>query len=134
MKNISVRVGRMKHTLSDTCHKFFSTLSNPTRLAILELLRDKAKNVTEIAKALNQEQSMISHNLRPLEECGFVFLERRKGEHFYSLNKETMEPLFKLFAQHAIKYCDTRGKCLTSKHLKKRGKEEASKSLYLSRH
>ena len=85
----------MKHTLSETCHIFFSTLSNPTRLAILELLRDKAKNVTEISKALNQEQSMISHNLRPLEKCGFVFLERRGGEHFYSPNKETMKPLFK---------------------------------------
>jgi DNA-binding transcriptional ArsR family regulator len=134
MKNISNRVGKMKRTPSNTCHMFFSTLSNPTRLAILELLRDKAKNVTEIAKVLNQEQSMISHNLRPLEKCGFVFLERRKVGHFYSLNKETMEPLFKLFAQHAMKYCDTRGKCLTAKHLKKRGKEEASESLYLSRH
>jgi DNA-binding transcriptional ArsR family regulator len=134
MNNISNRVGKMKHTLSNTCHMFFSTLSNPTRLAILELLRDKAKNVTEIAKVLNQEQSMISHNLRTLEKCGFVFLERRKGGHFYSLNKETMEPLFKLFAQHAMKYCDTRGKCLTAKHLKKRSKKEASESLYLSRH
>ncbi|MCW4055625.1 MAG: metalloregulator ArsR/SmtB family transcription factor [Candidatus Bathyarchaeota archaeon] len=124
----------MKQTLSDTCRMFFSTLSNPTRLAILELLRDKAKNVTEIAKVLNEEQSMISHNLRPLEKCGFVFLERRKGGHFYSLNKETMEPLFKIFAQHAQKYCDTKGKCVTVKHLKKRGREEASKSLYLSRH
>ena len=124
----------MKQTLSDTCHMFFSTLSNPTRLAILELLRDNAKNVTEIAKVLNEEQSMISHNLSPLEKCGFIFLERRKEGHFYSLNKETMEPLFKLFAQHAMKYCDTKGKCLTAKHLKKRGREEASKSLYLSRH
>jgi len=39
---------------------FFSTLANPLRLAILELLRDGPKNVTQIAEALKQEQSMIS--------------------------------------------------------------------------
>jgi DNA-binding transcriptional ArsR family regulator len=113
---------------------FFSTLSNPTRLAILELLREGTRNVTEIADALSQEQSMISHNLRPLERCRFVFSERRKKERFYSLNKETMEPLFKIFARHASKYCDVKGKCLTAKRLKERKKREATKALYLSRH
>ena len=53
----------MKLGLSKTCYMFFSTLSNPTRLAILELLREGSKNVTDIAKELGQEQSMISHNL-----------------------------------------------------------------------
>lgn len=124
---------KTKHNLTNTCYVFFSTLSNPTRLAILELLRSGPKNVTEIAEALNQEQSMISHNLRPLEKCGFIFSKRKKKEHFYSLNKETMEPLFKLFSHHAMKYCDVRGKCMV-KNLRRRSKEAAAKSLYLSRH
>lgn len=124
----------MKYDLSETCYLFFSTLSNPTRLAILELLRKNPRNVTEIADVLNQEQSMISHNLRPLERCRFVFSERRKKERLYSLNKETMEPLFKIFAHHARKYCPAEGKCLTAKHLKERKKKEAINPLYLSRH
>ncbi len=124
----------MELTKSETCYMFFSTLSNPTRLAILELLRKGPRNVTEIADALSKEQSMISHNLRPLERCGFVFSERRKKERFYSLNKETMEPIFKTFAHHAEKYCPTKGKCLTARHLKERKKKEAAESLYLSRH
>jgi ferredoxin/DNA-binding transcriptional ArsR family regulator len=99
-------------------------LANPTRLAILELLRDGPRNVTEISEALNQEQSMISHNLKPLERCRFVFSERRKKEHFYSLNKETMERLFKIFSYHAEKYCPTGGKCLTDKGLQEQKKEE----------
>ncbi|KYH42293.1 MAG: Transcriptional regulator, ArsR family [Candidatus Bathyarchaeota archaeon B63] len=102
----------MKKGLSETCYLFFSTLSNPTRLAILELLREGPKNVTQISKALNQEQSMISHNLRPLIRCGFVFVERRWKERIYSLNRETMEQVFKIFDSHAQKYCKTRGKCL----------------------
>jgi len=83
-------VVKLKQNLSETCRQFFSTLANPTRLAILELLRDGPKNVTEISETLNQEQSMISHNLKPLERCRFVFSERRKKERFYSLNKETI--------------------------------------------
>ena len=102
----------MKRGLSDTCRLFFSTLSNPTRLAILELLRESPRNVTQLAEALNQEQSMISHNLRPLVRCKFVFVERKWKERVYSLNKETTEPIFKIFEDHAEKYCPTKGKCL----------------------
>jgi DNA-binding transcriptional ArsR family regulator len=124
----------MKQDLSETCRQFFSTLANPTRLAILELLRDGPRNVTEISKALKQDQSMISHNLKPLERCRFVFSERRKKERLYSLNKETMERLFKIFSYHAEKYCPTGGKCLTDKGLKRQKKKDASSPLYLTRH
>jgi DNA-binding transcriptional ArsR family regulator len=124
----------MKQNLSETCHQFFSTLANPTRLAILELLRDGPRNVTEISEALNQEQSMISHNLKPLERCRFVFSERRKKERFYFLNKETMERLFKIFSYHAKKYCPTEGKCLTGKGLQEQKKKDATSPLYLTHH
>ncbi len=124
----------MKQNLSETCYKFFSTLANPTRLAILELLRDGPRNVTEISEALNQEQSMISHNLKPLERCRFVFSERRKKERFYSLNKETMEQLFKIFSYHAEKYCPTQGKCLTDTSLRESKKKDASNSLHFNRY
>jgi len=124
----------MKQILSETCHRFFSTLANPTRLAILELLRDGPRNVTEISEVLNQEQSMISHNLKPLERCRFVFSERRKKERFYSLNKETMEQLFKIFAYHAEKYCPTEGKCLPERDLQEQRKRDSSSPLYVSRY
>lgn len=124
----------MKRGLSETCYMFFSTLSNPTRLGILEFLSDGPKNVTEISEALNQKQSMISHNLKPLERCGFVFSERRKKERLYSLNRETAEKLFKIFAYHAEKYCPTKGKCLTNQDLKKRRKRDASNLLYMNRY
>jgi len=105
----------MKRALSETCSLFFSTLSNPTRLAIVELLRKGPRNVTEISKALRQDQTMISHNLRPLVRCGFVFVERRWKERVYSLNRETMDALFKLIAGHAKKYCPRKTRCLEEK-------------------
>jgi len=102
----------VKRGLSETCSIFFSTLSNPTRLAIVELLRRGPRNVTKISKALRQDQTMISHNLQPLVRCGFVFVERRWKERVYSLNSETMNALFKLIANHAEKYCPKKMRCL----------------------
>ena len=123
----------MKRNVNESCYQFFSTLANPTRIAILELLREGEKSVTEISEALNQEQSMISHNLRPLERCKFIFSERKKKKRFYSLNKEVMEQLFKVLNYHAKKYCPTKGQCLTQQGLQQRKKEEASSPLYLAR-
>ncbi len=108
----------MKRGLSEACNMFFTTLSNPTRLAILELLREKPRRVTEIVTALKQEQSMISHNLQPLVRCGFVFVEQRWKERIYSLNRETMEPIFEIITRHFNQYCATRGtelRCLEVK-------------------
>jgi ArsR family transcriptional regulator, zinc-responsive transcriptional repressor len=122
----------MKRGISKTCYMFFKVLANPTRLAILEVLRDRPRSVTELARSLKQEQSMISHNLRPLEKCRFVFSERKEKQRIYSLNKETVEPLFRLFDYHAQKYCPTRGKCLTEKGLREKRKKEASSQLHVT--
>jgi DNA-binding transcriptional ArsR family regulator len=85
----------IKNNLTDVCYVFFSNLANPTRLAILDKLRFKEMNVTEIAKLLGQEQSMVSHNLRTLEQCAFVKSERKGKEKLYRINGETVETLFK---------------------------------------
>lgn len=122
----------MKRGISKTCYMFFKVLANPTRLAILEVLRDKPRSVTELARSLKQEQSMISHNLSPLEKCRFVFSERKEKQRIYSLNKETVEPLFRLFDYHVQKYCPTRGKCLTEKELREKRKKEASSQLHVT--
>ena len=122
----------MKQRLSETCYMFFRVLANPTRLAILEALRDKPRNVNEMAECLNQEQSMISHNLKPLEKCRFVFAKRKEKQRIYSLNNETVEPLLKLFIYHSKKYCPVKGKCLTEKSLRQFRKKEASRQLHVT--
>jgi ArsR family transcriptional regulator len=115
MKKLSYRNNfgalTMKTGLSDNCYRFFSTLANPTRLAILELLLKGPRNVTQIAKALKQEQSMISHNLRLLVRCGFLFVEQKWKERIYQLNSETIEPLFHIISHHTEKFCPFKGAC-----------------------
>jgi DNA-binding transcriptional ArsR family regulator len=104
----------MKKGLSETCYRFFVNLANPTRLAVLEQLIKQPMSVTELAEALGQEQSMISHNLRPLLECNFVYIQREGKMRIYSVNEETVGALFKVVKIHAEKFCPTGGKC----HLK----------------
>ena len=102
----------MKKGLSETCYKFFVNLANPTRLAALEKLMKKSMSVTELADSLGQEQSMVSHNLKPLLECNFVYLKRKGKKRIYSANQETIGALFRAVKNHANKFCPTGGKCL----------------------
>jgi DNA-binding transcriptional ArsR family regulator len=102
----------MKKGLTQICHKFFTNLSNPTRLAIIEQLTQKPMSVTELADILGQEQSMISHNLKPLLACNIILLEKQGKKHIYTPNKETLTPIFKAIENHAQKFCPTGGKCL----------------------
>lgn len=105
----------MKRGLSDICYGFFSTLANPTRLAILEKLRGTKMSVTDLAEALGQEQSMVSHNLRTLERCNLVSSERRGKEKMYSVNRETVEGLFRVVETHAERHCPFHGACSESR-------------------
>lgn len=101
----------MKRGLSEICYKFFANLSNPTRLAVLEKLIEKPMSVNDLAVSLNQEQSMISHNLKPLLECNFISITRRGKRRIYSTNQETVGALLKVVENHVDKYCPTGGKC-----------------------
>ena len=80
--------------------KFFHTLGNQTRLAIIYTLKSGEKNVTELTEELKLKQTTVSHDLRRLEQCQFVKMRQDGPFRYYSLNKETIEPLLKLMDKH----------------------------------
>jgi len=104
-------VSGLKHGLTELCYGFFSTLANPTRLAIIELLDKAPMSVTQMVEALGQEQSMVSHNLRPLVQCKFVKVARQGKSRVYSLNHETLDPVLQAVENHASKFCGNRASC-----------------------
>ena len=62
----------------DLIAKYFRTLADPTRLRILQLLRDEGElSVGEIAERLGVTQPGVSNHLACLRWCGFVATERR---------------------------------------------------------
>ncbi len=102
----------MKKGLTQICHRFFTNLANPTRLGVLEQLMTKPQSVTDLATTLGQEQSMVSHNLKPLLECNLITLQKQGKTHVYIANQETLQPIFQAIQNHAQKFCPTGGKCL----------------------
>jgi DNA-binding transcriptional ArsR family regulator len=102
----------MKEGNTEICYRFFTNLANPTRLDAIEQLMQKPMSVNELAATLGQEQSMVSHNLKPLLECNLIAIKRQGKKHIYTVNEETIRPILAAVQNHAEKFCPTGGKCL----------------------
>ncbi len=89
---------------------FFKALSNKTRFEIVNLLIKGPRNVTEISRRLGFEQSRVSHNLKCLENCGFVSAKWDGKRRVYSLDGEHILPILKGIDWHIDKY-NERLKC-----------------------
>lgn len=65
--------------------KLFKVFSDPTRLQILEHLKDGEANVSQLCDGLSLKQSTVSQHLRMLKECGAVTARKDGREIFYSI-------------------------------------------------
>lgn len=65
--------------------RFFRVLGDPTRLAILELLIEGPRTVSELVAAIGLAQSRVSNHLACLRWCRFVDTERHGRQVVYSI-------------------------------------------------
>ena len=77
---------------STGCASKLRVLADPTRLAVMEVLRDGPMHVGAIQKALNVEQSLLSHHLQTLREAGLVEAERDGKAVRYRIAAEVVSP------------------------------------------
>ena len=76
--------------------KFFRGFADPTRLSILECLRNGEKTVTEIVEETGQSQSNVSNHLSCLLECGLL-KNRRDGKNIhYSIRNPKVKELLEV--------------------------------------
>jgi DNA-binding transcriptional ArsR family regulator len=81
---------------SDLVAKYFRGLGDPTRLRILELLRDEGElSVGELVERLGQPQPKVSNHLACLRWCGFVVARR---EHRTVYNRIADERVLEILA------------------------------------
>src|SRR5207237_1128480 len=67
---------------ADLVAKYFRGLGEPTRLRILELLRDEGElSVGELVKRLGVPQPKVSNHLACLRWCGFIEARREHRHH-----------------------------------------------------
>lgn len=71
----------------------FQNLADPTRFAILEILRHGERAVNDITEAVPIRQSGVSRHLRILHESGFVKVRREAQKRFYSISPERFREL-----------------------------------------
>jgi len=70
--------------------KIFKALADPTRLEILEYLRDGEKCVCEIVSHLRIPQPMVSRHLSILKSCGIIKCRKQKNRRFYLISDPTV--------------------------------------------
>jgi DNA-binding transcriptional ArsR family regulator len=70
-------------------------LSEPNRLRIVELLREKPRPVGEIAKRLRLRQPQVSKHLRVLSDAGLVDVRPVAQQRIYQLRSEPFTELDK---------------------------------------
>jgi DNA-binding transcriptional ArsR family regulator len=71
----------------------FKALSDPTRRAILDLLKDGAKTAGDIAARFDMTGATVSHHLSVLREAGLVSDERRGKYIYYELNLSVLDEI-----------------------------------------
>src|SRR5487761_2068069 len=71
----------------DRASQLFHALSDPTRLAVMEMLRGGERCVCELQDQLGAAQSRLSFHLRVLKDAGLV-TDRKEGRWSYY----TIEP------------------------------------------
>lgn len=76
--------------------KLFRGLSDHSRLAILETLRDGPLAVGQIVEKCGLSQSNTSNHLRCLSECGLVASEQKGRFVYYRLSDPQIEKLLRL--------------------------------------
>jgi len=92
---------------------FFKTISNETRFEIVRLLTNGPKSVNAISKALNYEQSRVSHNLKRLECYGFIICESKGKERIYSIDKKShITEIIKGVDKYIMKYNKRLKECM----------------------
>ena len=77
----------------DEAPDVFRAIADPTRRAILDLLRDGPKPVNSLVERFDVSRPAISKHLRILRECGVVSETRQGRERFYRIQPSQLQPV-----------------------------------------
>lgn len=76
---------------SAACSEKLKALAEPTRLRIVDLLRDGPVHVGEIAETLDSPVVTVSHHLRVLAHAGLVDRRKVGRRAVYSLREDLLD-------------------------------------------
>ncbi len=91
--------------------RFFRVLSDPTRLAILELLLAAPRTVSELVELLEVPQSRVSNHLACLRWCEFVDGERDGRQVTYRIREGRVRALIDAAREMSAEHCEHLASC-----------------------
>ena len=93
----------MRDRLREFKAGIFQALANPTRIAIVELLRDEGEvPVTRIHEALGIEQANASQHLAVLRGKNIVLARKEKNQVFYRLRDKILGQVLDLMREYFL--------------------------------
>lgn len=81
----------------------FKALNDPTRRAILEMLKKKDMTAGDIADHFNISKPSISHHLDLLKQAGLVVSVKEGQFIYYSINTTVLNEMLKWLLQFSTK-------------------------------
>ncbi|MCI5073389.1 metalloregulator ArsR/SmtB family transcription factor [bacterium] len=117
MKNKRNKKPPMSEEVLDLVAQKFKILSEPLRLAIVQLLMSGEMNVTDLHTELNCSQPNVSKHLKMLEQAGYVKKEKHGVSVYYSIADKMVFQLCDLVCNSLSKEVDEQSRSL--KKLKK---------------
>lgn len=76
-----------------TTSDVFNAIAEPQRRAILNLLAQGERSVSELVELLDLKQPQVSKHLRVLKEVGLVRVRTEGQQHFYSIKADGLKPI-----------------------------------------
>ncbi len=104
----------------DHVAQYFSALSEPSRLRILNYLREGERNVGELAEACECSQANVSRHLSTLAKHGMVVREGRGTAVYYRIADESIYALCDLVCGNVAKRLEAQASLLGSLAPKKK--------------
>ena len=104
----------------DHVAQYFSALSEPSRLRILNYLREGERNVGELAEVCECSQANVSRHLSTLAKHGMVVREGRGTAVYYRIADESIYALCDLVCGNVAKRLETQASLLGSLAPKKK--------------
>lgn len=78
----------------------FRAVADPTRRALLDLLRESDRSVSELARPFRISQPAISQHLRILRKAGLVRARRVRRQRLYRINPRAVQEVYEWAAKY----------------------------------
>jgi DNA-binding transcriptional ArsR family regulator len=82
--------------LEDPAAEFFQVLASPIRLAVVRLLLDGERTVSDLMAELHIAQSRLSNHLACLRTCGLVQTRRHGNFIYYAIADPRVEEIVRM--------------------------------------